>query len=200
MKSSYYAYKLPNGESGVVPSWPQAEKKVKGVKDARYRGFKAQKEAEDWLRMGAKYESIPKPNLERGIYFDAGTGRGFGVEISITDEKGKDLLHKVLPQKKINEFGKHRLPEGFTNNYGELLAMHYALRFAMRARMKKIFGDSRLALDYWSRGFAKTKGLPKETLNLIAKVKTLRKKFESTGGKIAHISGAHNPADLGFHN
>lgn len=199
MASNYYAYKLPNGKSEVFSSWPEIEKKVKGVKDARYKGFKTRADAEKWLAAGAKYEHRPKPNLERGIYFDAGTGRGLGVEISVTNENGKNLLHKVIPPKKVNEFGKHRLPDGFTNNYGELLAMHYALRLAMRSGIKKVFGDSKLVLEYWSHGFVKKGGLPKETLNLISKVKELRKTFESAKGKVFYVSGGDNPADLGFH-
>ena len=151
-KNNYYAYRLPSGERGVASSWAECEKKVKGVRDARYRGFRTQSEAEAWLRTGAEYVSKPKPKLESGIYFDAGTGRGNGVEISVTDEKGVDLLHVVMPKSKINKFGKHKVPGAVTNNYGELLAMRYALEFALEQGTMHIFGDSKLVIDFGRGG------------------------------------------------
>ena len=50
-------------------------------------------------RCTSRSAAKPRPTLEPGIYFDAGTGRGAGVEISVTDEQGKNLLHKALAQK-----------------------------------------------------------------------------------------------------
>ena len=110
----YYAYRLASGKEGICDNWKDCEKIVSG-RDARFRGFPSLSEAQNWLNAGAKYESRSgasfklkvKKELESGIYFDAGTGRGKGVEISVTDEQGKDLLHKVLIKKKINRHGKH---------------------------------------------------------------------------------------------
>ncbi len=198
-KSKYYAYRLPSGREGIADSWPAAEKLVKGTADARYRGFKTRDEAEAWLLGGALYEIKPRPKLVRGIYFDAGTGRGNGVEISVTDEVGRDLLHRVLPKAKINKHGKHKVPGEVTNNYGELLGCKYALELAMKTSVKKIFGDSKIVIAYWSRGFLNEKHLPKKTITLIGEVEKLRNKFESRGGSVGRVSGDHNPADLGFH-
>src|SRR3989344_6938970 len=107
MKKKYYAYVVPAKHvRGVTGSWTECEKIVSGVSGARYRGFKMEAEARAWLAEGAVYaerktpvaygaKKIKKP-LESGIYFDAGTGRGEGVEISVTDERGRDLLADVL--------------------------------------------------------------------------------------------------------
>ncbi len=201
-KKKYYAYSVPGGARGVTDDWKKCEKIVSGVTGARFKAFKDRTAARRWLALGARYESkstlrrAPKP----GIYFDAGTGRGAGVEISVTDEKGKDLLHKALFRKELNRFGKHLLGDpSATNNYGELLALRYSLEIAKKEGIKKIFGDSRLVIDYWSKWRMKRKKLPQRTVELVNEVAKMREAFEEKGGVVQKISGAHNPADLGFH-
>lgn len=203
----YYAYLLRSGESDVVDNWKDCEKKVSGVYGARYKGFVSKSEAEAWLAAGAKYQisgkkrvvSSKKEDLQKGVYFDAGTGRGKGVEVSVTDEMGHDLLHKVLSSKDINKFGKHTVDKKVTNNYGELMACLYAMQIAMKSGIKKVFGDSKLVIDYWSKGFIKRDKVAEETVELAMAVAGLREEFEESGGAVARISGDHNPADLGFH-
>lgn len=200
-KNKYYAYKLPTGKSGIATDWKSCEKLVSGVQAARYRGFVSRSEAEVWLHAGAAYEPKARPTVRRdpGIYFDAGTGRGNGVEVSVTDEHGKSLLHKTLAAKKINRFGKHHLGDDVTNNYGELLGLKHALLIAKKTRVKKIFGDSKLVIDYWSQWRIKRKELPEETVELADEVAELREAFEVSGGEVVRIGGGENPADLGFH-
>lgn len=204
-KKNFYAYFIPSsGKRGVTENWPAAEKMVKGVTGARFRAFGARAEAEAWLAGGAMYEvESGKRKAERrepGIYFDAGTGRGAGVEISVTDENGKNLLRKVLKKAQVNKFGKHLIDNAeATNNYGELLALQYALEVAKKLKVQKIFGDSRLVIDYWSQWKIKRKELLEETVELAARVAKLREQFEEDGGRIERISGGANPADLGFH-
>lgn len=198
MNKKYYAYLLPDGKNGVTDNWPECERLVKGNKSARFKGFKTKAEANSWLKAGAHYEIKTVKKMSEGVYFDAGTGRGEGVEISISDKNGKDLLEKVLHPDLINKHGKHLLPKGKTNNYGELLACRYALAIAEKTNVKNIFGDSRLVIDYWSKGFIK-KDVSKETIKLALEVAEARKKFEHSGGKMVLISGDDNPADLGFH-
>ncbi len=199
-KSKYYAYFLPSGKFGVTEDWKVCEKMVSGVPGARYRGFSSDAEARAWIHAGARYEMRVRKPPAPGIYFDAGTGRGQGVEISVTDEAGNDLLPAVLAKKDLNVFGKHRVRhDDATNNYGELLALRYALDIAKKRRMKKIFGDSKLVIDYWSLGRAKRGILPGETVRLLDEVARLRREFEDIGGFVVRISGDDNPADLGFH-
>ncbi len=154
----YYACLIPKtGKKLVTGAWKECEKMVRGESEARYKGFKTEKEAKDWLAAGADYgprykawlsyrqtdsykrkeakkaeiKKAKQEKLEKGIYFDAGTGRGEGVEISVTDENGKNLLHKLLSREELNKHGKHLLENSeATNNYGELLALKYALNTA----------------------------------------------------------------------
>ncbi len=201
-KQKYYAYFVPReNQQGITDGWDECEKIVSGKVGARYKAFETHEDAERWLARGAMYEiKGPPPKLTRGIYFDAGTGRGEGVEISVTDEKGRNLLHKALSKKELNRFGKHLVGDSSaTNNYGELLALKYALKIAQKEKVKKILGDSRLVIEYWSQWRMKRKKLPEETVALANEVAKLREKFEKAGGTVMRISGAHNPADLGFH-
>jgi ribonuclease H-related protein len=198
-KKKYYAYLLPSGKSGITDDWSSCEKIVSGVMGAHYRGFFSKEDAHAWLQGGARYEMKVHKKAEPGIYFDAGTGRGEGVEISVTDENGRNLLHKALQKKELNRFGKHLLDDKATNNYGELLALRHALTVAKKEKVKKVFGDSKLVIEYWSRHRAKRKELPRATVQLLDEVAELREKFEATGGIVLRISGDDNPADLGFH-
>jgi len=202
-KKKFYAYLIPKTKkSGVTEDWKKVEKLVKGVAGARYRSFNSKEEATEWLEAGANYEKKEpraKSPIEAGIYFDAGTGRGRGVEVNVTDERGEGLLDLVLEKKQISKHGTLLLHKGATNNYGELLACKYALGIALKTGVKKVFGDSKLVIEFWSSGFAKRSALPVETIALVDEVADLRDAFEDVGGKIERVSGSDNPADLGFH-
>lgn len=198
--------------SGVTDNWDDCKKIVSGKSGAKYKGFKTKKETEDWLEQGANYtvsgstslaaggrrSQTAKNHMAKGIYFDAGTGRGQGVEISVTDEKGNNLLGTLLPKKYINRHGKHLIDNDVTNNYGELLACKYALMLALREGITRVCGDSKLVIAYWSRGHIKNE-VAAETIKLAHQVAGLRREFELKGGKLTRISGDDNPADLGFH-
>ena len=196
-KKKYYAFSV-NGKNGITDTWAECQKKVSGIPSARYKSFPTKEEAERWLDAGADY-NVKHVAIEDGIYFDAGTGAGNGVEISVTDKTGKSLLNKATPKLKINPRGFHLIPERVTNNFGELLACKYALQIALSDKVKQVFGDSALVIDFWSKGYIKKENMPEETLALAAEVKILRKEFEAKGGIITAIPGSSNPADLGFH-
>lgn len=205
-KKKFYAYFVPTSgakaKQGVTDNWAECEKMVSGKTGTRFRSFDNKAEAETWLRHGAAYEARParpQPKLVPGIYFDAGTGRGNGVEISVTDEKGKNLLHKAVGRAGLNAFGKHALDDAATNNYGELLALRYAIEIARDDGIRRIFGDSKLVIDFWSQWKIKRKELPAETVALADEVSAMRESFEDEGGSVERISGDFNPADLGFH-
>lgn len=195
-KKKYYAY-LINGEKGITDNWPECQEIVAGKNGAKYKSFESEELAEAWLLAGADYK-IKNIALEDGIYFDSGTGGGNGVEINVTDKTGKKLLHKIIEKEKVNDKGHHFAGEGTTNNFGELLACKYALQLALKEDIKKVFGDSKLVVEFWSKGHIKYE-VGEETVNLAQEVKILRKEFEAIGGKIFLISGGSNPADLGFH-
>jgi len=189
----FYAYST-NEKKGVTDTWPECQIIVAGKK-ARYKSFESRDEAERWLEAGADY-NIKHLAKEDGVYFDAGTGRGNGVEINVTDKNGKSYLFEILPN--LNKKGHYLIPKDATNNFGELLASKYALEIAIKKNIKKIFGDSKLILDYWSKGYIK-KEVGEETVALAKEVKVLRFQYEKRGGQLVYISGGSNPADLGFH-
>ncbi len=195
-KKKFYAYKI-DGRRGVANNWDECQKIVSGMPNAKYKSFDSEGEARRWLEAGADY-AVKHIAKEPGIYFDAGTGGGNGVEINVTDSRGHSLLHRVLPDNELSARGHYLLGSGKTNNFGELLACKYALQIALETGAEKIFGDSKLVLDFWSKGLIK-KSMDGETIALADEVAKLRKKFERLGGHISHISGGANPADLGFH-
>lgn len=195
-KRKYYAYSF-EGKKGITDNWPECQGIVAGKTGVKYKGFESEELAQLWLNAGADYK-IKNLAVEDGIYFDSGTGAGNGVEINVSDKNGKKLLHKVLSSEKINEKGHHFADKGATNNFGELLACKYALQVAIKENIFKVFGDSKLVIEYWSKGYIKYE-VGEETVNLAREVKKLRNEFETLGGKIILISGGSNPADLGYH-
>ena len=213
-KQKYYAYFFDEKNNGIVDTWSECEKIVHGTK-ARYKSFIDKSVAQDWLDSGANYErniSLKTPVntiLEKGIYFDSGTGRGIGVEVRVTDENKENILDKISPSalKELlkdttwikNEFGNIQFETKKTNNFGELIGFYFALNCAKLLKYNLILGDSRLVIDYWSLGRFHKNNLELETINYINKVIQLRKEFEKNKGIVRHISGDVNPADLGFH-
>lgn len=199
--TKFYAYNLFEvGKTGIVDSWEEC-KNITSIGKARYKSFKTREEAKEWLNLGGRYltqEEIRR-GLPDGIYFDAGTGRGIGTEVRVTDKMGTSILHKLLPKDKINAHGNYLTADGSTNNFGELLGLYCALKIAIHENVLNIYGDSNLVISFWSKGIIKKDSQKDETLELAKKVVPLRKHFESLGGTIEHISGDINPSDLGFH-
>ena len=134
MAQKFYAYYLVDAnESGITESWNECERITKGNK-ARYKSFKTFVEAEKWLSNGAEYETKKGSTsrkddlaekylqLEKdAIYFDAGTGRGNGVEVRVTDYDGSPLHQEIIGYAKVNEHGNYYSADNRTNNFGELV-------------------------------------------------------------------------------
>lgn len=205
-KNHFYAYQV-DGRQGIVKSWADCEAKVKG-RSARYRGFETLAAAKAWLQAGAPYadraavkeqarEALPKDAL----YFDAGTGRGLGTEVAVTDAEGVPVLHLALPEEALTERGTHLLPAGKTNNFGELFGCLCALRAARKLGVRKVCGDSALVLDYWSKGHVTKEKRESDPalLELAQRTHSERRAFEAAGGRLIKVPGALNPSDLGFH-
>ena len=196
-KKKYYAFYINDNEKGITETWEECKNITRG-KSAKTKGFVSREEAVEWLMGGDIIRKIFVPR-DSAIYIDAGTGRGIGVESRVTNFLGSSLLGKIIDSGKINEFGNYLCPEGSTNNYGELIGIYMALKYAMENDYREIAGDSDLVLSYWSRGIAHRDKLPERTNKLIDRVVVMRNKFEELGGRLFHISGDINPADLGFH-
>lgn len=205
MANKYYAYLIENENiMGIVDTWDECKEKI-SKKKARYKSFKSKLDATLWLEGGGIYEDkkakkeILKAQLMDGIYFDAGTGRGIGVEVRVTDKIGNSLLEEYLPKEMVTVHQNYLAPAGSTNNYGELIGLYLAIDIAVKKRALKIFGDSNLVIKFWSKGAYNRENLNEKTISLIEKVIEKRKKFEKLGGTVEHVSGDINPADLGFH-
>lgn len=194
-KTIYYAYYIDNSNQWVVESWSECEKITKWIAGAKYKWFESKDAAENWLKNWANYEAKLTASIP-WIYFDAGTWRWNWTEASVTDENGSDLLDVVLAESELNTHKKLEL-SWETNNLWELTACKLALQIALKKWIKRVFGDSKLVIDYrskWSCNLKDTK-----VLNLANEVAILRQKFEDDWWIIEYISWGSNPADLGFH-
>lgn len=203
-KQKYYAFFMKKtGEKGILDNWEECKSKIDG-KPVIYKSFTDFNSAKKWLEedcpIDSKTEKLlkAKSELKEGVYFDAGTGRGIGVEVRVTDSKGKSLLPEYYPHL-INEHENIVMKKGSTNNYGELIGLYMAIQIACKLNIKKIFGDSELVIKYWSKGIFNETNLYPSTVAAIQDVIKARDKFELKEGMIEHISGDINPSDLGFH-
>lgn len=205
----YAAFNPKTGESLTFDSWSECEACVKG-KPFRYRGFATLSEAKAWLKSGAEYddpkikqEALMKQYAEldrNALFCDSGQVSGKNTEVNISDFNGNSLIKDVRASTsygKFNENGYLELPEGKSNNYGELLAVYLALVYAANKDVKTIYSDSRIVLDYWSVGAYNVDD--EETVKLIKDVYLMRRGYELGGGRILWVSGDVNPADLGRH-
>lgn len=152
------------------------------------------------------------------IYTDAGMNKLTGDESwgCVVNENNKDLLEDNLELCKDLNICKEKLPKGDRfvikvkfndvasqqNNGGELLALLAGLRISLKSNYTEIKIDSDLLYKWWSIGRVNAKTLQKMDplkKKYINECVTLRKEFESRGGKITKIPGNVNKADLGFH-
>lgn len=194
VKKKYFAYYINYNETGIVDNWWDCEEKIKGVSWVRQKSFETYESAKLRLESWAHYDTKLQVTT-KGIYFDAGTWWWGKTRISVTDEKGNDLLDKAIKKELLDQDWKMTIEK--TNNYWELLACKYAIQIAENMNIKNIFGDSKNAIDYWSKWICKIQD--NETNSLSKEVTELRKKFESIWWEIKWISWWNNPADLGFH-
>ncbi|VWL85865.1 RNase H1/viroplasmin domain-containing protein [Oceanivirga miroungae] len=193
----YALYLIDENKKYIFDNWLECSNNIKGKK-ARYKKFKNEMEAKKWLDEGANYETYTKLDSD-AIYFDAGTGRGIGVEVRVTNHLGASILNEIMPKEKINEFGNYLLAPNRTNNFGELCGLFIALKYAKKYKVKKIYGDSELVIKYWSKRIYNEKNLEKDTIKLIIQVSDMYSEFIQNGGELKKISGDINPSDLGFH-
>jgi ribonuclease HI len=205
--TKHYAYRTET-EEGVVDSWRECERIVRGRR-ARYRGFETREAARRWLDEGALYENREVEKAlamadypEDAVFFDSGTGPGRGVEIKVTDREGVPLVHLAeRDEGALHPEGSLVLGHSRTNNYGELLACLVALQAAQELGSRHVYGDSKLVLDYWSKGHVgrDKRASDPDLAELAGECAEQRKRFERAGGTLGHVPGRFNPADLGFH-
>lgn len=196
----YAVFLVDSNEKYTFTTWQECDKFIRG-KNARYKKFDDIKKANLWLDSGANYDTKKKDSIlldKNGIYFDAGTGRGIGVEVRLSDYLGNSILNLLLDKNRINPYGNYLL-ENRTNNFGELYGLYFALMYAKKYGIKNIYGDSELVIKYWANGICNYTKLDDDTKFLIKKVNTLYIEYMKKGGNLTRISGDINPSDLGFH-
>lgn len=192
----YYAYYLVKSKkSGITNSWDECKEIVNGY-ESKYKKFKTLDEAKYWLNNDFKTKNYL---IEDAIYFDAGTGRGMGVEVRLTDSNKESLLKYIMPQNLINPYGNYFLSKKRSNNFGELTGLYLALKYAIKFNITTICGDSELVIKYWVNMQYNKENLDTDTIDLIHKTNELYKIFKNNNGNLIKISGDINPADLGFH-
>ena len=201
-KKKFYAYRLEDGATDIVGSWPDCEAVVSG-RNARYRGFATRAEAQAWLDRGAPYQEkvreLPDDLPEDAVFFDAGTGGGKGTRARVTDRDGVPLAHLAADHDALDPEGNVLLP-GKTNNYGELFACLLGLQVARSLGSRTLCGDSKLVLTFWSQGrLGKAAAGRSDLEELAARTAAERQAFEADGGVLRRIPGGVNPADLGYH-
>ncbi len=202
-----YAFRTETGD-GIVDSWDECERMVRGRR-ARYRGFDDRDAARRWLDAGAWYEDRETEKRqalraypEDAVFFDSGTGPGRGTEVRVTDRSGITVVHLADHEEgRLVPEGNIVLGRGRTNNYGELLACLLGIQAATKLGSKHVYGDSRLVLEYWSKGrVSRDKRADDPDLAALAEVtRCARARFEKGGGTLGRIPGGLNPADLGYH-
>lgn len=200
---AFYAYYLiDENKNGIVSSWDECNKIIY-KKNARYKKFNTYELAEKWISSGCEYTNKPfnKNNslIKDAIYFDAGTGRGIGVEVRVTDVNKNSLLHFIMPSNLINKYGNYQVSSNRTNNFGELTGAYLALKYAIKYDVNYICGDSKLVIDYWLNLKYNPENINIDTIELIKKANKLYEIFKLKGGRVHRIPGDINPADLGFH-
>jgi ribonuclease HI len=154
------------------------------------------------------------------LYCDGGMNRHTGGEGwgSVVDQNGKDLVsvnRELLSDLVIKTVTLPRnigvrdiLVSSFTDvasqqtNGAELLAMLTSLRITKNNPVFNVINcDSAVILCWTNKGPQPQteKKMDAKKLQYIREAITLRKEFESRGGKVVKISGDDNLADLGYH-
>ena len=198
-------------ESKIFENWDDCSDFVKGKSGVKYKKFASEQETKSWIAENITVKTTSVEVAEKVfdpsvIYFDAGTGRGIGVEVRVTDSLGNSLINKIASNSSfidlcnrygfiVNDFGNVQLPKNFTNNYGEALGCILAYKIAnLLPEVKTILGDSELVIKYWSNGIIKVKN--ESTVKMLKYLTDLRAGSEL---ELKWIPGSANMADLGFH-
>lgn len=204
----YVVFSKKKKEKFIVNSWEKTEKIIdKGGYTCK--SFPTMEEAVSFVPFDTVQKTrLPSLNIkelkvidEKGIFFDMGTGRGIGAEISVTNYLGYSLLYQLEDYKPlINEFGKLNLGKKISILYGELYGLYLALLIAKKDKenvFKYIAGDNISAIECSLEKY-KEKNFENFELDLINAIINLRKEL-AYKCEIYYIAGDNNPADLGFH-
>lgn len=162
---------------------------------------------------------IVKPTYDWSrIYVDGAHNAASGEKgwASVVDAKGQDLINAYTELRGDVPYLDVNLPRGigqrrvllahFTGvkqqvNGAELIALVFGLRLALLKPAIKYIGSDSAVVISWSTRLTPGHRLTYDSdkLTLIDELQRLRRLFTERGGVIEKISGASNPADLGYH-
>ncbi|MGL5716137.1 MAG: hypothetical protein ACRCX2_24180 [Paraclostridium sp.] len=221
----YYAY-MKNREKNIITDWKIVSELLKSGEKFPFMSFESFYEAEEWLNNQCCFKKKDTV-LRDAIYFDSGKNGPNGMtRVRLSDKESRDLLpllsdngssirtsnfNKITKALKIanqymnlnsyNNLSVVTLTAKCSNNIGELLGFILACELIKikKTNFFKIIGDSKLIIDYWSKGLYNKKNVNKQTRELIEIAYSLREELNRLGVEFLHISGDFNPADLGDH-
>lgn len=164
----YYAVQKGR-KTGIFTTWDDAEKQVKGYSGAKYKSFKTELEARDYLKGSTSSakptkghrkkskRSAPNEHLgETVVYTDGGSrnhGNVLGGHVKASDKAAWAFLIKVGKQKYSKSGGEF----GATNNRMEIMALLEALKYLKSKDMQNnqidVVMDSKYVLDAIQMGW-----------------------------------------------
>ena len=192
--SKYYAVK-EGFTPGIYTDWNSAKKQVDKYKGAIYKGFKTEKEALQFMKMGKElFNIITVPDdVDILVYTDGSCINqigGFGICV-IDNPNTKVELNTV------KEYKGHVPYDKCTNNIAELYAIYQALIILLPNNNKKITirSDSNnsiqaitINIHKWKKNnFMTTNNEPVKNADLIIKISNLLQYFDNL--KFIHVFG-----------
>lgn len=152
-----------------------------------FKTFAIKKQAQKWLSslIFIRYYNMKRNDI---IFCDSSYRRNnMFIELKIANfDSSASIKYKLFS--KI-----------FTNNQGELIVLMFSLLYCIfiNKNIKILYSDSKLVVYFWSLNIVNSHDpFVKKLSQHVCELRTI---FHDMGGKISHISGDLNPADLGFH-
>lgn len=158
MSEKYYVV-WHGKKNGIYNSWPDCEKEVKNVKDAKFQSFKKLSTAKIAYKLGYekfklqenKTNSSEGPDLNSISVDAASSGNPGLMEYQGVDTLSKKQLFKKGPFKNA------------TNNIGEFLALVHGIALIEKSKEKKIiYSDSVTAMSWVKKKKCQTKLIKNE--------------------------------------
>jgi ribonuclease HI len=157
-KQKYYVVWVGK-KPGVYTSWPDCQKQVEQVEDAKFKSFESQEEAQAAYRAGWKgiwgagkgkgaSSGAAKGKSEREYSMDEIDYDSISVDVGTNGNPGPVEYKGVDTRTGEVIFSKGPIKKG-TNNLGEFLAIVHALAYLKQQNSKKtVYSDSMNALKW----------------------------------------------------
>ncbi|WP_438351926.1 ribonuclease H [Paenibacillus sp. FA6] len=162
-KQKYYVVWVGN-TPGIYTKWPECQSQVAQFKDAKFKSYDSQAEAEQAYRDGWKqhwgkkkpegkalsgtYQSNKSPSPKSKASIEAIDYNSISVDVGTRGNPGPIEYRGVDTQTGEVIFAQGPIPKG-TNNLGEFLAIVHSLAYLKKeGSTKTVYSDSRTALKW----------------------------------------------------